>query len=158
MKQSLAEAPTPRTWQLQSETELNKDLIQTSRCSDLQSDCKCRGFADLTVRHTQAHRSTSYLLVITGNRLKFMRAFHRQREVASGCHFQWRKTSAATVLQKVHLKHTINFPIADVTFYCPCGSRSVWVGRLRCAAFQSRMDVCVREQEYNSDSNITLKI
>lgn len=35
------------------------------------------------------------------------------------------ETSAAAVLQKVHLKHTINFPIADVTFYCPCGSRSV---------------------------------
>lgn len=29
------------------------------------------------------------------------------------------ETSAAPVLQKVHLKHTINFPIADVTFYCP---------------------------------------
>lgn len=27
--------------------------------------------------------------------------------------------SAAPVLQKVHLKHTINFPIANVTFYCP---------------------------------------
>lgn len=35
------------------------------------------------------------------------------------------ETSAATVLQKVHLKHTINFPIADVSFYCPRGSRSV---------------------------------
>ncbi len=29
------------------------------------------------------------------------------------------ETSAAPVLHKVHLKHTINFPIADVTFYCP---------------------------------------
>lgn len=29
------------------------------------------------------------------------------------------ETSATPVLQKVHLKHTINFPIADVTFYCP---------------------------------------
>lgn len=29
------------------------------------------------------------------------------------------ETFAAPVLQKVHLKHTINFPIADVTFYCP---------------------------------------
>lgn len=29
------------------------------------------------------------------------------------------ETSAAPVHQKVHLKHTINFPIADVTFYCP---------------------------------------
>lgn len=29
------------------------------------------------------------------------------------------ETSGAPVLQKVHLKHTINFPIADVTFYCP---------------------------------------
>lgn len=28
------------------------------------------------------------------------------------------ETSATPVLQKVHLKHTINFPIADVTFYC----------------------------------------
>lgn len=29
------------------------------------------------------------------------------------------EASATPVLQKVHLKHTINFPIADVTFYCP---------------------------------------
>jgi len=32
------------------------------------------------------------------------------------------KTVATLVLQKVHLKHTINFPIADVTFYCPMDS------------------------------------
>lgn len=66
--------------------------------------------------------------------------------------------AAAAVLQKVRLKHAINFPIAGVTFYCATVSGLGELAASRRAATQSWIDVCVREQKHSNDGDITPKI
>lgn len=102
-----------------SNQSLNKCIIKTRRCSDLQPDCKCRGCSDLTACHAQPRGSASCLLVITGNRVKFMRAFQRQRDGASRCHFQWRKPLLPPSSRKCIWNTLLTFPLLMSLFIAP---------------------------------------
>lgn len=68
------------------------------------------------------------------------------------------ETSASPVLQKVHLKHTINFSIADVTFYCPVVSGLAELAGSACSALQSQIDAYVRAQKHGDDGDIIRRI
>lgn len=106
-----------------------------------------------------ARRGLTYLSAVPESRQEFRRACGRQAEpLLSLTESQTSPANATAVLQKVHLKHTINFPIAGVTFYCAAVSGLGELAVSRRAAFQSRMDVCVREQKYSNDGDITPKI
>lgn len=108
-----------------------------------------------------ARRGLTYLSAVPESRQEFRRACGRQAEPLlslTESETSPAAANAAAVLQKVRLKHTINFPIAGVTFYCAAVSGLGELAVSRCAAFQSRMDVCVREQKYSNDGDITPKI
>lgn len=89
---------------------------------------------------------------------EFHRASGRQAEPLSLTESKTLPTTAAAVLQKVRLKHTVNFPMAGVTFYCATVSGLGELAASRRAASPSQIDVCVREQKYSNDGDITPKI
>lgn len=72
-----------------------------------------------------------------------MRPYGRQEGNRRPLSLGVNEAPTSSVPWKVHLKHTINFPIADVTFYCPVGPAFLQVGRPRCAAFYSQIDASV---------------
>lgn len=59
------------------------------------------------------------LCVIRKCRLEFIRAIWEAEGDCELLTLTGKETFATSVLQKAHVKHTINFLIPDVTFYCP---------------------------------------
>lgn len=109
----------------------------------------------LLAEPTEAFASSSG---VPESRQEFHGAHGRQAEPLSLTVSEASPGMAAAVLQKVRRKHTINFLIASVTFYCMAVSGLGELAGSCRAASQNRMDVCVRRQKYSNDGDITSKI
>lgn len=91
-------------------------MSKTGCYCDLYIACKCIGWPDVKVCHLSPCRGLTYILVIAESRLKFMRAYGRQKEVASHCHLQWMKPLQLLSSRKCIWNTLLTFPMLMSVF------------------------------------------
>lgn len=103
----------------QSDITVNRWIGKTRCYYDLYTNCKCSICPDIiNCQRTPPPKPYLFIGYYT-ERVEIHKGIWKAEGDCQPLSLTVNETSATPVLQKVHLKHTINFPIADVTFYCP---------------------------------------